>query len=107
MGTLFDIVIGYARYHNRKNGVAQGGEQMKMHFRSEIHTETGKQMVEVWRDGQFIAGIYAHEEGMRIVSEHLDGVKHDSGSPPALVVKLTGPVATGSSWEKVPTSDED
>jgi len=63
-----------------------------MEFRKAIHTGTGQIMVEVWRDGEFIAGIYGHEEGLRIVSKHLDGVAHETGLPPALVVKFAGPV---------------
>ena len=49
----------------------------------------GKMMVEFWRDGQFIAGIYPHEDGIRIVSKYLDGVSTDPGYPPAAVVKLS------------------
>ena len=49
----------------------------------------GKQMVEFHRDGVFVAGIYPHEDGIRIVSKYIDGVKYESGSPRALVVKLS------------------
>ena len=49
----------------------------------------GKMMVEYWRDGKFIAGIYPHEDGIRIVSKYLDGVSEDSSYPPAAVVKLS------------------
>jgi len=48
-----------------------------------------KQAVECWRDGVFVAGIYPHEDGIRIVSKYIDGVKYESGSPRALVVKLS------------------
>jgi len=47
------------------------------------------QMVEVWRDGVFVAGIYAHEDGVRIESEYMDGVKHETEYPPAVVVSLS------------------
>ena len=46
-----------------------------MEFRIKTDTRTGKPMVEVWRDGEFIAGIYVHEDGMLIVSKYLDGVE--------------------------------
>lgn len=59
-----------------------------MEFRIAKHTVTGKPMVEVWRDGKFIAGIYAHEDGMRIVSKHLDGVEHEVTSPPGVVIRF-------------------
>jgi len=31
----------------------------------------------------------AHEDGMRIVSKYLDGVEHEVGMPPAIVIKLS------------------
>ena len=49
----------------------------------------GKMMVEYWRNGTFIAGIYPHEDGIRIVSKYLDGVSMDPNYPPAAVVKLS------------------
>lgn len=49
----------------------------------------GKMMVEYWRDGKFIAGIYPHEDGIRIVSKYLDGVSTDPSYPPAAVIKLS------------------
>ena len=48
-----------------------------------------KMMVEFWRDGKFIAGIYPHEDGIRIVSKHLDGVKMEPGFPLAAVINLS------------------
>lgn len=48
----------------------------------------GQQMVEFWRDGQFVAGIYPHEDGLRIASKYLDGVEHEAGTPPGIVVKF-------------------
>jgi len=48
----------------------------------------GKMMVEYWRGGKFIAGIYPHEDGIRIVSKYLDGVSTDPSYPPAAIIKL-------------------
>jgi len=59
-----------------------------MEFRITTHTVTGKPMVEVWRKGEFIAGIYAHEDGLRIVSKYLDGVEHEVDVPPSIVIKF-------------------
>ena len=60
-----------------------------MEFRVTTHTVTGKSMVEVWQDGEFIASIYAHEDGMRIVSKYLDGVEHEAAMPPSIVIKFS------------------
>lgn len=49
----------------------------------------GKQMVEFWRDGQLVAGIYPHEDGIRIVSNYLDGVEHEVGMSPSIVIKFS------------------
>jgi len=49
----------------------------------------GDTMVEVWRDGQFVAGIYPHEEGLRVVSKYLDGVQHEDVKPPSVVIQLS------------------
>jgi len=48
----------------------------------------GKMMVEYWRDGKFIAGIYPHEDGIRVVSKYLCGVRLDASFPAAAVVRL-------------------
>ena len=60
-----------------------------MEFRVGTHPETGKSMGEVWEDGRFIAGIHAHEDGMRIVSKYLDGVEHEPVYPPSVVIKFS------------------
>ena len=60
-----------------------------MEFRITTHMVTGKPMVEVWRDGEFIASIYDHEDGMRIVSKYLDGVEHEVDMPPSIVIKFS------------------
>ena len=44
-----------------------------MEFRINTNPLTGKPMVEVWLEGEFIASIYVHEDGIRIVSKYLDG----------------------------------
>lgn len=48
-------------------------------------------MVEFWRDGVFVAAIYPHKDGIRIISKYMDGV--DSGELkniiPALVIRLS------------------
>ena len=48
-------------------------------------------MVEVWRDGEFVAGIYGAMDGVRVVSKYLDGVREDANKPdfpPSVTVKL-------------------
>jgi len=60
-----------------------------MEFRIGNHTVTGKPMVEVWKDGEFIACIYGHEDGMRIVSKYLDGVEHEAVIPPSVVIRFS------------------
>jgi len=47
-----------------------------------------KQMVEYWKDGLFVAGIYPHEDGIRVISKYMAGVSEDTGFPPAAVIKL-------------------
>jgi len=53
------------------------------------------QMVECWRDGVFVAGIYPHQDGIRIVSKYMTDVEKETelvmarGSwLPAVVIKL-------------------
>ena len=58
-------------------------------FRLSTHSTTDEPMVEVWRDDTLVAGIYGHEEGVRLVSMLFDGVAYDPGSPPAVVIKLS------------------
>jgi len=55
----------------------------------------GKQAVECWRDGKFVAGIYPHQDGIRIVSKFItDIIKEaepaDAGGQwlPSAIVKL-------------------
>ena len=59
-------------------------------FRVKPHgTLPGNQMVEFYCDGVFVAGIHPHEDGIRIVSKYIDGVEHEPGYPPAVVVQLS------------------
>lgn len=58
-------------------------------FRVGTNTETEKPMVEFWNDGKFIAGIYGHENGVRLVSKYMDGVEHELGYPPSIVIKFS------------------
>ena len=60
-----------------------------MEFRIGTHTETGKPMVEAWKDGKFVAGIYGHDDGIRIASKYLDGLEHEASYPPAVILKLS------------------
>lgn len=55
----------------------------------------GQQMVECWRDGKFVAGIYPHEDGIRIVSKYItdvvkeeEPVYHAGQWLPSAIVKL-------------------
>ena len=55
----------------------------------------GKQMVECWRDGVFVAGIYPHLDGIRIVSKYMTDVAkeeepafHAGQWVPSAIVKL-------------------
>ena len=48
-----------------------------MEFHTATHTVTGKPMVEVWQNEKLTASIYAHEDGMQIVSKYLAEVWQD------------------------------
>ncbi|MBA7620570.1 hypothetical protein ES703_27922 [subsurface metagenome] len=60
-----------------------------MEFRIVTHMMTERPMVEVWQDGKFVASIYGHDDGVKIVSKYLDGVEPEPGYPPAVVVHLS------------------
>jgi len=47
----------------------------------------GSQVVEVWRNGVFIAGVYPHEDGIRVVSKYMTDV-----------IKETEPVMARGNW---------
>lgn len=62
---------------------------MEERFKVSPHDQLpGKTMIEYLRDGESIANIYPHEDGIRIVSKYLDGVEHTPEYPPSVVVKL-------------------
>jgi len=61
-------------------------------FQLSTHGTTGEPMVEVWRGDTFVASIYGHEEGVRLVSKHFDGVAYDPDFPPAVVIRLSDKV---------------
>ena len=48
----------------------------------------GKMMVEFWREGKFVASIYPHDDGIRIVSKYMTGVSEDNTSPRSAVIRL-------------------
>jgi len=48
----------------------------------------GKKMVEYRRRGKFVAGIYPHQDGIRIVSKFITGVSQDRSYPQDVVIKL-------------------
>ena len=60
-----------------------------MEFRIGTHTETGMPMVEAWKDGHFVAGIYGQADEIRVVSKYLDGVNLEACYPPDVVIKLS------------------
>jgi hypothetical protein len=35
-------------------------------------------MVECWRDGVFVAGIYPHKDGIRVISKYMTEVTQDT-----------------------------
>lgn len=51
-------------------------------------TLPGKMMVEYWRAGKFTAGIYPHQDGIRVVSKYMTGVGKDPSFPPAAIIYL-------------------
>ena len=46
------------------------------------------QMVEVWRDGIFVAAIYPHEAGLHVVSKYLGDVTPFTNFPPSVLIRL-------------------
>jgi hypothetical protein len=50
----------------------------------------GKNMVEFWRRGTFVAAIYPHEDGIRIVSKYMTDVTKDPDFSQAAIIKLEG-----------------
>lgn len=63
---------------------------MSYEFRVMPHAQLpGKEMVECWRDGVFVAGVYPHEDGIRIVSKYMLDVSREADWPPMAVIKLS------------------
>ncbi|MBA7610219.1 hypothetical protein ES703_17425 [subsurface metagenome] len=60
-----------------------------MEFRIVTHSMAGRPTVEVWKDDEIVAAIHSHDDGIRVVSKYLDGVEHETGYPPAVVVHLS------------------
>jgi len=51
---------------------------MRYEFRVVPHSLiSGSQMVECWRDGRLVAGIYPHQKGIRIISKYLADVSRE------------------------------
>lgn len=48
----------------------------------------GLQMVECWRDGEFVAGVYPHQDGIRVVSKFMTAVTKETHYPPSIIIKL-------------------
>lgn len=62
---------------------------MGYEFRVMPHAELpGEHVVECWRDGLFVAGIYPHEDGLRIVSKYMLDVSKEADWPPSAIIKL-------------------
>ena len=56
----------------------------------------GKLAIEVWRDKKFVASIYTHEDGIRIVSKYMTDVSKESEPAfgelvPSAIIKLSIP----------------
>lgn len=60
-----------------------------INFRVVKHSLMGAPMVEVWRDGEFVAAIYGHDKGVRVMSKYFDGVCYDDAMPMSVIVNLT------------------
>jgi len=62
------------------------GYQFKVHPHSIM---PGNEVVECWRDSIFVAGIYPHEDGIRVISKYMTDVyKEEEATPPAAIIKL-------------------
>jgi len=87
--TVLSLYIA-GRKMNLRHPEGTKEEMANTEFRVKPHEiQPGKQMVEFWRDGQFVAGIYPHQDGIRVVSKYLDGVEHEPDYPPGVVLKLS------------------
>lgn len=57
-------------------------------FNVATHAVNGRNVIELWRDGAFIAAIYETEEGMRVISTHTLTVKAEDGEPHKLEIEV-------------------
>lgn len=49
---------------------------------------TGYEMIELWRDGELVAGIYPQDDGILVVSKYMTHVEHEKGEPPSALIHL-------------------
>ncbi|MBA7649280.1 hypothetical protein ES703_57076 [subsurface metagenome] len=63
------------------------GEEFKIKPHNEL---PDKEMVEYWRDGKFVAGIYPHQDGIRLVSKYMVRTLPGPGWPPSVIIELAG-----------------
>ena len=50
------------------------------------HRLTGGNMIEVFDDDVFVASVYPHEDGIRVVSKYLGTVQRDDDNPPTITI---------------------
>ncbi len=60
-----------------------------------------KMMVEFWRGKTFAAGIYPHQDGIRIVSKFMTGVREEPGFPQTAVIMLGNMVGVPKTMEEL------
>lgn len=60
-----------------------------INFRVAEHSQMNAPMVEVWRDGEFIAAIYGHDKGVRVMSKYFDGVCYEEAETISVIVRLS------------------
>lgn len=65
---------------------------MKEEFKVMPHTNLpDKEMVEFWRNGKFIAGIYATGDGLRVVSKYMVSALPEGTLPATVHIELAFP----------------
>jgi len=65
---------------------------MTVRFRLAPHAvEPNQQVVECWYDGQFVACIYPHHQGLRIISKHTKDVTIDTLPREATIITFHHP----------------
>ena len=63
--------------------------EMNEEFKVKPHgVLSGKEMVEYWRGGRFVAGIYPYQDGIRVVSKYLVRTPPEGGLPSSVVIEL-------------------